>query len=628
VASRVGYDGAMAGFRSVALLQSHLQVPAWHIYYVPDLVELCMLAAVVRDRVDDVAIPVSPTDRDPYATFERFMRARRPELVGISSFTGGAVTARTYAEIAKRLGAFVVVGGYHASALPEEVLRLPHVDAVVRGEGEEAFAELVRSGSPEGIPGVSHRGNGGFVHNPQRPPIADLDAFPPPLREIRPPRFGLAGLDYHTDTIYGSRGCRGKCVFCANHLVGGAWRGRSLEQQIAELETIRPPRRGRWKYVKFWDSCFLEDPERVAGLCTMILGRDLNRQFRFIAETRAEDVVRAAEILPLMRRAGFVRIGCGVESPSRATHRTLRKGLNLSHVERAAELLTAANIQFTKFLIVGHAGESEADILAYPDYSLDHGVRLQNTTFFVMTPYPGTELAASYRERGLIESEDWNLYTNFGAVVAPNGIPSTRLQVLHAAVGIRYGALRRFLAGKGMVRAAEKLVEPLLLLTKVELVRGLRSSADIAAAMHDALAAAGTSGSRTRPTRRRLSDRLALRFHLADGRSVAVGVVERGGEQELAFRAGPARLDSRRRHFELHVSLERLVALGQSLDYQRLGSDGMTLYWRAGRFGPLRVPTFAADIGRVLAGVGSQLAFNLRVVLTGRAGRPVVPPAA
>jgi magnesium-protoporphyrin IX monomethyl ester (oxidative) cyclase len=611
----------MAGFRSVALLQSHLQVPAWHIYYVPDLVELCMLAAVVRDRVDDVAIPVSPTDRDPYATFERFMRARRPDLVGISSFTGGAVTARTYAEIAKRRGAFVVVGGYHASALPEEVLRSPHVDAVVRGEGEEAFADLVRSGSPEGVPGVSYRDNGGFVHNPQRPPIADLDRFPPPLREIRPERFGFAGLDYHTDTIYGSRGCRGKCVFCANHLVGGAWRGRSLEKQIAELETIRPPRRGPWKYVKFWDSCFLEDPERVAALCAMILERGIQKPFRFIAETRAEDVVRAAEILPQMRRAGFVRIGCGVESPSRATHRTLRKGLNLAHVERAAELLTAANIQFSKFLIVGHQGESEEDILAYPDYSLDHGVRLQNTTFFVMTPYPGTDLAASYRERGLIESEDWNLYTNFGAVVAPAGIPSTRLQMLHAAVGIRYGALRRFLAGKGFASVAEKLFEPLLLLAKVELIRGRQSPAQIAAAMLEALAAAGAPGTRGRPPRRRLSDRLALRFHLGDGRSVVVGVSERDGRQVLAFRVGPGRVDERRRHLELHVSLERLVALGLSLDYQRLGSDGMTLYWRAGRFGLRRLPGFAADVVRLLAGVGSQLLFNLRVVLTGRRRR-------
>ena len=92
--------------------------------------------------------------------------------------------------------------------------------------------------------------------------------------------------------------------------------------------------------------------------------------------------------------------------------------------------------------------------------------------------------------------------------------------------------------------------------------------------------------------------------------------------QELAFAVGPQRITNGRRHLELHVSLERLVALGLRLDYQRLGSDGMTLYWRARQFAPRRLPTFVGDIGRVLAGLGSQLAFNLRVALTGRAGRP------
>jgi len=120
------------------------------------------------------------------------------------------------------------MGGYHPSALPEEVLASPYVELVVRGEGEEAFAELVRSGSPEGVGGVSYRRDGSILHNPGRQPIADLDAVPLPLRELRPQRCGLAGLDYHTDTLYTSRGCRFRCVFCANHLVGGPFRVRRL----------------------------------------------------------------------------------------------------------------------------------------------------------------------------------------------------------------------------------------------------------------------------------------------------------------------------------------------------------------------------------------------------------------
>jgi hypothetical protein len=158
-------------------------------------------------------------------------------------------------------------------------------------------------------------------------------------------------------------------VFCANHLIGGAWRGRSLDHIITELQTLMPPRRSRRKIVKFWDSMFLGDADRVAELSRRIRELGLERWFRFVAETRAEDVVRAAPILRDMHEAGFVRIGCGVESPSRETHRTLRKGLNLNHVGQAAALLREAGIQMTKFLIVGHERETEENILGYPDYA-------------------------------------------------------------------------------------------------------------------------------------------------------------------------------------------------------------------------------------------------------------------
>ncbi len=601
----------MGGFRKLALLQSHHPLQPVHDYYISDLVELCGLAAAVRNYLDDVAIPVAPTDRDPLAGFERFVRRQRPDLVGISTFTCGARSALGYAEIASRHGAFVVLGGYHPSALPEETLASPAVDAVIRGQGETALAELVRSGSPEGVAGVSWRDDRRIVHNQDRPPAEDLDALPLPLREIRPPRFGLAGLDYHTDTIYASRGCRGKCVFCANHLVNGAWRGRRIESLLDELLTIPPPRRGPWKYVKFWDSNFLSHSERVERLCRLILEHRLERHFRFIVETRVEDVIRAEGILPLMRRAGFVRVGVGVESPRRETHRDLQKGIDLGHVARAAELVTAANIQLTKFLIVGHSGESEQDVLGYPEWSLAHGVRLQNTTFFVMTPYPGTELAADYERRGLIASRDWDLYNNFGAVVTPDGMSAARLQTLHAAVAARYGMARRFLLGKGCVSAVTRAFEPLLLMVKASLARGDRTRQELAGDFLEALALCeGTVASQPLGPRRRAP---AFRFHLAGHESVVVGVVEREGREELVVRRGPARLEGGLR--ELHVSVARLVCLVARVDYRKLLHDGQTLRLTPRAFRIAWIPGFARQVAGVLGDGVALVAFHLRTVL-------------
>ena len=610
----------MPAFQRVALVQAHPAIPVWPEYYIPDLVELCMLAAAIRSLAGEVALPVHPNGREPLREFERYLKRHRPDLVGVSVFTCGVPTALRYAELAKRAGAVVVAGGYHPSARPEELLASPFVDCVVRGEGEVTLAELVRAGSPDGLEGVSFRRDGAVVHHPARPPIPDLDALQVPWRDLRPERCGRRGLDYHTDTIFTSRGCKGKCVFCANHLVGGAWRERDMEHILAELLSLPGPRRKRPKKIKFWDSSFLADAGRVERLCRGILEHGLQKPFRFIAESRAEDIVRAADIIPLMKEAGFVRIGCGIESPYKQTHAALKKGLNPDHVPRAAELLRAVNIQFSKFYIVGHEGESEADILAYPDHALKVGFNRQHTTFFVMTPYPGTELAARYEERGLIASSDWSLYTNLGAVVAPEGIPPGRLQALHAGVVLRHKAFRRFLDGNAAGACLGGLWEPLLLLAKVDRLRAPeRPARERAEALYSALEAArGTITREPRPDRRPVfARRLALRFHL-DGRpSVWVGGIEDGRSAMMAI--GPdGTVAARAKRWEIHISLERMVELADGVDHRLLAADGLTLFWTPRAFRLRWVPSFAREVGRVLCGLAGMAWFHCRTVFRGR----------
>ena len=551
-----------------------------HAYYLNDLVELCGLAAAVQEDVDTVDLPVSPSDREPLATFERYMRRQRPQLVGLSCFTCGASSGRDYARIAKLHGAFVVAGGFHPSALPDEVLDWQGVDAVVRGEGEEALRALVRSGSPEGIAGLSYRLNGDIVHQPVAPVIEDLDSLPMPLRNLRPERFGLTGLDYHTDTVYASRGCRGRCRFCANHLVGRTWRPRSNESILAELLTIPPPRRGPWKYVKFWDSNFLADPARTEALSQMLLEHGLERHFRFIVETRVEDVIRAAPILKTMRRAGFVRVGCGVESPNRITHTHLGKGINLNHVSRAAELLDSSEILFTKFLIIGHLHESREDILAYPDYALSHGTRLQKTTVFVMTPYPGTELAEDFARNELVSTSDWDLFTNLGSVVEPNGISSLELQGLHCSVAAGVAVGQRFLEGRPPLQVLEGVFEPLFITIKMLRLNDRFSREEVEKAVMTALARIPADRER-RPAphrRSRFLDRLALRFHHPVMASVVIGVTEERGVERLVVQTGPGRLHSGGRPMrEIHLSVPTLVKAIEAINDRRLAHDAATL---------------------------------------------------
>lgn len=602
----------MGSFRKVALLHSHPMVPLTNDYYVSDLVELCGLAAIVRDHVDDIWIPVTPADRNPLGAFRSFLKKHRPDFVGISCFTCSATSAFDYARTAKEFGAFVVTGGYHPSARPEEMLASDSIDLVVRGEGEWTFRDIIDGRPLESMPGISYRENGRIVHNPDRPLIADLDALPLPLRSIRPSRFGYTGLDYHADTIYTSRGCRGKCAFCANHLVGKAWRQRSIDSVFQELMTIPPPRRRSFKWVKFWDPCFLTDAERIEDLCRRMIDQGLQRHFRFIAETRAADVIRARDIIPLMREAGFARIGCGVESPNRQTHKTLNKGLNLNHVQQAADLLVDADIMFSKFLIIGHETEDETDILRYSDFALSIGVDRQNTTFFIMTPYPGTALGDRYEQAGMITSSDWDLYTNFGAVIAPKDIDSRRLQTLHCGVSAHHSLLRRFKNGSSFSSGMSKLFEVLFTHTKMMLLSGRYTAEEVENSLWEALAAFdGTEAERPARAKDRGRGDVAVAFHAGDRAPVVIGLKRRWETETLRIAVNRGDEVSGATRKTYHVSCRRLTLMTDGVDYRTAAHDATTLRLGIRGFQVRWIPGLMLTVGRLVSGLIGMGLFHL-----------------
>ena len=86
----------------------------------------------------------------------------------------------------------VVVGGPHASYMPETLLQHNEIDFVVIGEGEEAMVKLAASilkGDPKSasatIPGVACKIAGEIVKTPPEF-ISDLDTVPFPARHLLP----------------------------------------------------------------------------------------------------------------------------------------------------------------------------------------------------------------------------------------------------------------------------------------------------------------------------------------------------------------------------------------------------------------------------------------------------------
>ena len=416
----------MGTFTRIALLKAHQKFEPVDATYTSDLTELCHLGAFIEKDVESVSIPLTPYDHTPFKTFAKSLKREKFDFVGISAMTAGYNNAREYARIAKAAGAYVVLGGYHPTALTEDVLADPNVDAVVRGEAEFPLRNLIVNGPGEDIEGLSFKRKNEQVHNPDHSLIYELDQLPQPLRKIRPNRFGEPGDAYSIDTVYSSRGCIAKCTFCANDTMNQGFRPRSPEHFIEELEQIHSTRVR--KIIKFWDSIFLFDPKRVEKIIELMFKRNLTN-FCIYTESRSDDVIRCEHLMEDLKRVGFEKIQIGIESPDKATFKTLRKGGSVENHEKAIQILRDARIRTDGFLIIGHPHETEEDIKRYPEFAVQSGLNYQ-AQYFVMTPYPGTQIYSQYLEKNLIESFDWDCYNNFGTVVHLENLERAQLRNL------------------------------------------------------------------------------------------------------------------------------------------------------------------------------------------------------
>ncbi|MDD1772935.1 MAG: cobalamin-dependent protein [Methanomassiliicoccales archaeon] len=161
------------------------------------------IAAMVEDIVDEVTILDLAMEDGPYQkVIKHYLAALNPDLVGITMSATDHSEGLEIARLAKDKGAMTVLGGYHPTAIPNELLSHPQVDMIVRGEGDLTFKELVFNGGPKDVRGISYKGaNEETIHNPDRDFIEDLDSLPFPARHLRKYIYGtklLPDRDYDT----------------------------------------------------------------------------------------------------------------------------------------------------------------------------------------------------------------------------------------------------------------------------------------------------------------------------------------------------------------------------------------------------------------------------------------------
>jgi radical SAM superfamily enzyme YgiQ (UPF0313 family) len=316
---------------------------------------LAALAATVRRRVAVSILDATNMDPDEAAA-EAW--ARQPDLLGVTVM--GLASIPHAADFVRRLDArrpvpvtgdraLIITGGHGASTIPDPLLRAG-ADAVVVGEGELTFQDIVAGGLRPDLAGICTLDAAGqLLKGPPRPLIARLDDLPSPARDlIREPADGV----YLLET---SRGCPHDCAFCeTTRFYGRRWRPRSPERVVADIRALVYDHEAM--IIMFADDNFTASPRRVRRICDLLGENDVPALF--FVSARGDDLIADPELLPAMARARMQRIHVGVESLDPGTAATAGKPITPETYQQAFARMRALGMFSLASMIVGLPGET------------------------------------------------------------------------------------------------------------------------------------------------------------------------------------------------------------------------------------------------------------------------------
>ena len=404
---------------------------------------LCHLKSIVQKHLPDVKVAIADfhggcgrrtvpiprelaylreyypvADKSPFSTFHQYFHfgksfdaieseiaALKPDVVGISSlFTPYYREAlEVAARVKKRLNVPVVMGGAHASAAPQSLLASPHVDYLIRGEGEKPLVELLRhlqgQAPVERVPNLGFKQNGQIRFNPMSEnypidelPLADLSDF-------SPARYTLAGKP--VAFMITSRSCPHRCSFCSVHTTfGHDYRRRALENVLAEIE-LRYQQ--GYRVIDFEDDNLTYYKPTFKELCRRLIARFQDCELEFVAMNGISYLSLDDELLELMFAAGFSHLNLALVSSDKTVRETTKRPHTLEAYIKVVRKSHALGFKIVSYQILGLPTESLQSMIQTLAFNARLPVLLGASPFY-QTPGAPIARAVAATEVDLLRS--------------------------------------------------------------------------------------------------------------------------------------------------------------------------------------------------------------------------------
>lgn len=305
------------------------------------------------------------------------------DLVAITAMTPQAPRAYQLAARFRGAGKTVVMGGFHASNLPDEALR--HVDAVVVGEGETIWPQLLGDFRAGQLQRLYRSGD-----------LIEMTAIPTARREI------FAGKKYlFTNTLQTTRGCPFDCEFCSvTAFYGRKYRKRPVDAVLAELELLRQKN----SFAFFVDDNLVADRRYALELFSGMAGMGL----KWLSHAPI-DFADDREFIAAAGKAGCIALFVGFESLNQEALAAMGKVTNTatSYLENA-RVFRDNGIGILGSFVLGTDSDTPEVFPRLLRFCEE--ARLEAAIFPILTPYPGTEVRRRLEAEGRILSDAWEDY--------------------------------------------------------------------------------------------------------------------------------------------------------------------------------------------------------------------------